>query len=218
MSAIGFSYGLVQSDADWYYYSYMKENQAIPSMGMSAVITGGLVPLTVPLYLYFRGKSKEDNRLTYTALAMGQSVIMSLLVSSTYKAVTGRPGPDVLDGDNTEENYSHNFHFGFMRRGIFEGWPSGHTTNAFAMAGVLTEMYPDNNKIKIFSWIYAFFIGLGVSTNIHWLSDCAAGALIGYSIGKTVGGSFRKLYEGDSGESAGGFYFKPNGLGYIIRF
>ena len=218
LSAAGLSYGLVKSDGDWHYYSYMKENQAIPSIGMSSVLTGGLVPLTLPFYLYFYGKSNNNNKLAYSALAMGQSVIISILISSTYKAFTGRPGPDVLDGTNKEENYSNNFHFGFMRRGIFEGWPSGHTMNAFAMAGVLTEMYSDNQKVKIYAWIYAFFVGLGVSTNIHWLSDCVAGALIGYSIGKTVGSSFRKLYEGESKENAGGFYFTPSEIGYIIRF
>jgi membrane-associated phospholipid phosphatase len=214
LSAIGLSYGLVKSDVDWNYYSYMQDNQLMLSMGSLSVFTGGLVPLAVPLYCYFHGKSNNDNQLTYSALAMGQSVIISLMVSSTYKAVTGRPRPDV--NNNTDKG--DNFHFGFMRRGIFEGWPSGHTMNAFAMAGVLTEMYSEDVSMKVHVWIYAFFIGLGVSTNIHWLSDCVAGALIGYSIGKTVGSSFRKLYERDSEQNAGGFYFTPNGVGYLIRF
>jgi membrane-associated phospholipid phosphatase len=218
LSAIGLSYGLVQSDADWRYHSYMEDNQAIPSIGMSSVIAGGLIPLTVPFYLYFRGKSKNNDQLTYSALAMGQSVIMSLLISSAYKAVTGRPGPNLFDEADRNNNDNGEFHFGFLRRGIFEGWPSGHTMNAFAMAGALTEMYRENQTVKIFAWIYASFIGMGVSTNIHWLSDCAAGALIGYSIGKTVGSSFRRLYDGKSAESSGGFYFSPNGAGYMIRF
>ncbi len=218
LSAAALSYGLVQSDTDWRYYSYMKENKAIPGIGMSSVLVGGLVPLTVPLYLYFRGKSKNDNQLTYSALAMGQSVIMSLLVSSTYKAFTGRPGPEINEDTAQKDNYSDQFNFGFMRRGIFEGWPSGHTMNAFAMAGALTEMYPDNGNVKLYAWIYAFFIGIGVSTNIHWFSDCVAGALIGYSIGKSVGSSFKKMYDGDSDENASSFYFTPTGFGYTIRF
>jgi membrane-associated phospholipid phosphatase len=218
LSTAVLSYGLVQSDADWCYYSFMTENQAIPSIGMAAVITGGLIPVTVPLYLYYRGKSNHDDQMVYSALAMGQSVIISLLVSSTYKAITGREGPEIFDDTARKENYSEEFHFGFMRRGIFEGWPSGHTMNAFAMAGALTEMYPDNKNVKLFAWLYAFFIGIGVSTNIHWFSDCVAGALIGYSIGKTVGNSYRKLYDGDSEKSASGFYFTPTGLGYNMRF
>lgn len=218
ISSMAISYGLVQSDADWEYYKYMEENQAIPSIGMASVITGGIVPAAIPLYLYFRGKSKKDNQLTYSALAMGQSVMISLFVSSTYKAVTGREGPELFNDKDRKEIYSDEFHFGFMRRGIFDGWPSGHTMNAFAMAGVLTEMYPDNKKVQLYSWMYAFFIGLGVSTNIHWFSDFVAGALIGYSIGKTVGSSFRKLYDGNSGGRADGFYLTPNGFGYNIRF
>lgn len=218
ISASALTYGLVQSDADWQYYTFMKENPAISNTGMAAVLAGGLIPAVVPLYLYFRGKSKNDVRLTYSALAMGQSVMISLLVSSTYKAFTGREGPDILGGTSDTENFSDEFNFGFMRRGIFQGWPSGHTMNAFAMAGALREMYPENDTVKFYSWIYAFFVGLGVSTNIHWFSDFVAGALIGYSIGKTVGSSFWKLYEGDSEKSAGSFYLTPNGLGYTIRF
>ena len=218
LSAAALSYGLVKTDADWRYYSFMEENQAIPNIGMASVVAGGLVPLTVPVYLYFRGKSKNDAKLAYSALALGQSVMISLLVSSTYKAITGREDPEIIEGTVKSKNYSDQFNFGFMRRGIFEGWPSGHTMNAFAMAGVLTEMYPENKNVKLYSWIYAFFIGLGVSTNIHWFSDCVAGALIGYSIGKSVGISFKKLYGGDSEKSTGSFYFTPTGLGYTIRF
>ena len=86
----------------------------------------------------------------YSALAMGQSVMISMLVSSTYKAVTGRDEPKILDdASSAGKNYSDEFNFGIMRRGIFDGWPSGHTMNAFAMAGALTEMYPDNQSLKL---------------------------------------------------------------------
>jgi hypothetical protein len=47
--------------------------------------------------------------------------------------------------------------------------------------------------ILICSFTYAFLIGLGVSTNIHWFSDAVASAFIGYAIGKTVGTGFRNL-------------------------
>jgi hypothetical protein len=38
--------------------------------------------------------------------------------------------------------------------------------------------------------LYAFYVGLGVSITIHWLSDFVAGAIIGSIIGTVVGKSF----------------------------
>jgi len=41
-------------------------------------------------------------------------------------------------------------------------------------------------------YIY-LLIGVGVSTNIHWLSDVVADILIGHAIGKIVENDFRSL-------------------------
>lgn len=217
-AAAGLSLSLVKGGADWRYYSFMADNKFIPRAAFAAVFAGGLVPLTVPIYLYFNGRSEQDRQLMYTSLALGQSIMLSLLVSSAYKAFTGRKGPEILDDTGRPNDYSGDFNFGFFRRGIFDGWPSGHTTTAFAMAVSLMEMYPDNNDVKIYSGIYALFIGLGVSTNIHWFSDFVAGALIGYSIGKSVGSSFKNLMNGKEEQSMTSFYLIPSGAGLIIRF
>jgi len=83
-------------------------------------------------------------------------------------------------------NISQNFQFGFLRNGIFWGWPSSHTTIAFAMSFALFYMFPKNKFIKYFSVIYAFYIGIGVSLSIHWFSDFIAGAIIGTLIGISV--------------------------------
>jgi membrane-associated phospholipid phosphatase len=61
------------------------------------------------------------------------------------------------------------------------------------MAGSLIALYPDNTAIKIGSLVYASYIAIGVSTNVHWASDVVAGALIGYAVGTTVGKSFRNM-------------------------
>ena len=50
-------------------------------------------------------------------------------------------------------------------------------------------MYDQNWITKIlqnrkYGLIYAFYIGFGVSTNIHWLSDFVAGIFLGYCVGK----------------------------------
>jgi membrane-associated phospholipid phosphatase len=216
-SAAGLTYALVKGGIDWDYFSYMKANKYVSQAGFASVITGGLVPLTIPFYLFFKGRADENPKLIYTSLALGQSVMISLLVSSAYKAVTGRDEPE-LDNRENRNNYSRNFNFGFMRRGIFDGWPSGHATNAFAMAATVMEMYPGNVNVRVYSGLYAMLIGLGISTNIHWFSDFVAGALIGYSIGSSVGRSFRNLYEGKKQESRTSFYLTPAGFGVMVLF
>jgi membrane-associated phospholipid phosphatase len=74
---------------------------------------------------------------------------------------------------------------------MFWGWPSSHTTVAFAMAACLITLYPGNKKLILFASLYAFYIGLGVSVTIHWFSEFVAGAIIGSVIGMVVGRSFK---------------------------
>jgi len=218
IAAAGLTYGLIEGGTDWNYHSFMLDNKAIPSAGFAGVMAGGLIPLTVPFYLWFKGKSDDDARLMYTGLALGQAVMNGLLITSVYKTFTGRKPPQDINSRRIEKDYSDDFNFGFMRRGIFDGWPSGHTTNAFAMAAVLWEMYPEDQSLKFYSGAYAMLIGLSVSTNIHWFSDFVAGALIGYSIGKSVGQSFRNLSEGKVEESKTAFFVSPRGIQIVIRF
>ena len=78
-----------------------------------------------------------------------------------------------------------------MKGGIFWGWPSSHTTIAFAMSVCLITLIPKSRPILILALVYAFYVGLSVSVSIHWLSEFVAGAIIGSVIGKVVGRCFR---------------------------
>jgi hypothetical protein len=86
------------------------------------------------------------------------------------------------------------------------------------MATTLAELYPDNMTVKVCSYAYASFIGLGVSTNIHWFSDVFAGALIGYAIGKTVGSNFRNLMNNSYKPQAYNLYVTPTGAVFNYWF
>ena len=89
-------------------------------------------------------------------------------------------------------NITHVFHFGFLRGGIFWGWPSSHTTIAFAMAVALLSLYPKNKIIRYLAIAYALYVGIGVSITIHWFSDFIAGVIFGTVIGIVVGKRFLK--------------------------
>jgi membrane-associated phospholipid phosphatase len=119
-------------------------------------------------------------------------MILDSFISSTYKTFTGRIQPNLHD---FVTNNSHAFNFGFYEHGIFWGWPSSHTTIAFAMAFTSIMIFRKSRTVFIFSVMYAFYIGIGVSLFIHWFSDFFAGAIIGTVIGIVVGGHFRQQFE-----------------------
>ncbi len=216
-AAVG-SYGIVTSGIDWNIYQFSKDNIGVAYTGFASVIIGGLTPLLVPLGMYYYGKSEENEKLQITSLALGQAAIISLVVSSGYKLITGRKPPDIFDDETNVKDYSKDFKFGFLNRGVFDGWPSGHTMTAFAMATTLSELYPENTTVKFCAFAYASIIGLGVSTNIHWFSDAFAGALLGYSIGKSVGAGFTNLKNRNYENQSFKFQFIPGGISLSYHF
>jgi membrane-associated phospholipid phosphatase len=182
---------IVKSGFDWWYFT-TAQSLPLDFLFASAVI-GGLIPILLPLTFILWGRASQKTVLELVGWALLQAAVIGSLISSTYKAFTGRIQPDLA---NVLVDSSHGFQLGFMRHGIFWGWPSSHTTIAFAMAMVLVTLFPNEKKWKWLALGYAFFIGIGISTNIHWFSEFFAGAIIGSIIGVVVGKSFASLLKG----------------------
>jgi len=195
------TYALVETGTDWKWRQFAYDHKTISNIGMPAVLAGGLVPIAVPLALYGTGRCQESTKLQLTGVAVAQASIISTVLTTGIKAFTSRQEPHIWGDDRREnaEDFSDDFKFGFFRRVPFDGWPSGHTSAAWAMAATITEFYPDNIPLAIGLYGYAAYIGFGVSTTIHWFSDGFAGALFGFAVGKTVAGHF--LNEKGSGYS-----------------
>jgi membrane-associated phospholipid phosphatase len=194
--AIGLTAVLVLSGFDWWYFTSSRVPAARPLL-FPAIIIGFFFPIIVPPAAYLAGKISGQRRAVLTAFALVQAAVLGSLISSTYKAFTGRVQPDFRD---MTTDISNHFQFGLFRHGIFWGWPSSHTTIAFAMAFTLIFLYRGNRGVVFGAMVYAFYIGLGVSMSIHWFSDFIAGALIGTAIGMAVGKSYRD--RGDWGIAA----------------
>ncbi len=188
------TYVFVVSGFDWWYFESTRGSYILTA-AMSAALVGAFVPVALALGLYVVGKVKKNEHLTYTGAAVAQAGIMGLLLSSFYKAFTGRIQPP-LHATTPPVDISHSFNFGFLKHGVFWGWPSSHTTVAFATAIALATMYPKNTTLRYAALAYAFYIGLGVSVSIHWFSDFVAGAILGTIIGVTVGRSFLRAVSG----------------------
>ena len=153
-----------------------------------AVGIGGLLPLAVPLFLLVVGFIIQRSRAILTGWAVGQAALLGSLISSTCKAFTGRVHPAHVAGEDTGSCLSR---FGWLRGGVFWGWPSSHATIAFAMAMTVFTLYPKQRWLGVVALLYAFYVGLGVSMTIHWFSDFVAGAPIcSIIIGIVVGKSF----------------------------
>ena len=185
--AIGATLLIVGSDFDWVYF---KATRPFAHYLFPAVILGWRVPVLFPIASYIIGSVRKDLRAICSAYSTAQAAVIGLLISSFYKALTGRPGLRL--SVRALVDTSQEFHFGFLKGGIFFGWPSSHTTVAFAMAAAIWALYSDSKAVRCIALLYAIYIGVGVSMTIHWFSDFVAGAIIGTVIGITVGNVFKE--------------------------
>jgi len=176
---------LVQSGLDWWFFQETHTPE-LRRWLFPAVRVGFYLPIWLPIILFLVGFIMSNSRIVRSGWALLQSELIGLFISSAYKAVTGRAHPlHIVDRD-----ISHVFQFGFMRGGVFWGWPSSHTTIAFGMAFTVITLFPKWRWLSAAVILYALYVGLGVSMTIHWFSDFAAGVIIGSVIGVIVGRCF----------------------------
>jgi membrane-associated phospholipid phosphatase len=138
---------------------------------------------------YALGTAISNRRVADFGLHAFVALALSNFVGGSLKVVTGRSRPIVLQADGT-----------WVRRDpgdwdLFGGWsddhgeqrayPSGHSTNAFAIATVFAEELGGAAP-----WI-AYPIAAGVAWSrvndeAHWASDTVTGALVGIVSGYLV--------------------------------
>jgi membrane-associated phospholipid phosphatase len=180
-AAIILTYLSVASGFDWYYFSHTRFGNLF-ALTMPAAVAGFFLPIIVPMALYYWGEWRGSRRLMRVAVTIAQAEALGWIVSSLYKAFTGRLQPELLPS-GVLDDISRQFNFGFWENGIFWGWPSSHTTVAFAGVAALICLYPKNRPLALAAGAYALYIGLGVSVSVHWFSDFLAGAILGTLIG-----------------------------------
>jgi membrane-associated phospholipid phosphatase len=200
-----FTYILVMSGFDWFYYLHTR-NPTLQSFLFPAAILGFFVPIILPIIMLFYYLITKNHRTLNSFYAVVQAALLGLGISSFYKVFTGRVAPPLNNLKNifidkpisshliANVDTSHVFHFGFLREGAFWGWPSSHTATACAVSAALFTLYPENKFVKFLAVVFALYIGLGVSATIHWFSDFVAGAILGIIIGLVVGKSFLARY------------------------
>ena len=125
---------------------------------------------------YLAGEIFKDPRAKATALdSISASAIASGLIDNSLKYVVGRARP-------TDNRGAYDFS-PFSGRDSFA---SGHTTEAFALASVISEHY-QSPLVAVGAYGLASMVGYArLNNNRHWPSDVLAGAAIGTYVGKTV--------------------------------
>lgn len=132
--------------------------------------------LTVILYGY--ANIAKDNKLRNLGLKLFESTIYSGLINMAMKISLGRKRPNISDDNLIFNPFSYDFNN--------TGFPSGHTTLAFAYSTVMANEI--NNLVwKIFWYSAATLVGAArIYNNVHWFSDTVMGGAIGYFIGDFV--------------------------------
>jgi membrane-associated phospholipid phosphatase len=186
---------LVSLGVDWWYFIHLRNSIIFPVFSLAGLL-GFFIPLLLVLGMLCVGWIAKNAKLVATGLAAAWAGGLGLFISSFYKFWTGRAHPPYV-GNGTldiasQADISHVFHFGFGREGVFWGWPSSHTTVAFAMSVAIAVMYRDKKWVGVIAVVYAAYIALGASMSFHWLSDVVMGIIVGTIVGHAVGSVTRE--------------------------
>ena len=216
---IGGTYAMIESGVDWNWNRFCVRHETLSLWAsLPGGVVGTLAPVALPLALYL---GSDDKEIQLAGIAMGQAALLAFGTTTVIKAFTGRTPPHVLDAiDNDpkyQKDYSDKFRFGFVRGSLIDGWPSGHTATAVAMATTLITLYPDNSWILAGGILYSATIGISMSFIAHWASDIFAGMLTGIAIGKNVGQSFAQMRDNNK-EKKYSFMITPSYAGFSLKF
>lgn len=181
------------------------DNREIYPLRFPGVIAGYVAPFALGLPFYIHGEMNNNTESIRASYAVLHSTIITLTYVSLLKSLTGRPNPNNKSSRDMRDQ-SERFNFGFMNRGIYWGWPSGHMATTMALASTMTHFYPEKTWVKWAAYgtsAYMFYVVSSYDRGqMHWFSDAVAGGLMGYAIGSTVGSNFRSKQDQADGKTA----------------
>ncbi len=147
---------------------------------------GGVGGLVLVGGLYGGGVLADQPELRALGADAGIAILISrVAIDLPLKTLAGRTRP-------LDEEGSH--HFKFFGKG--DSFPSGHATQAFAIASVVAA-HTENLWLAGGAYGMATLVGLArVERREHYLSDVVAGAFLGTVVGKIVVSTNQRLRSG----------------------
>lgn len=140
----------------------------------------GRTPLVLSIGTLAGGVVLRKPEVTRLSARLATSVILAAGLARGLKRGIGRARPTAGVGQYDFDSWSDQSAF-----------PSGHTTNAFAISTTLADAIDDR---RVEAVLYTLAAGTGVSrviNNRHWLSDVVGGAVLGTTVAKVVDGKWR---------------------------
>jgi membrane-associated phospholipid phosphatase len=129
-----------------------------------STLFGGIEGVAIVGSVLAAGRLARGQRFRDATYDMAVAAGVSVTYTFALKYAVGRERP------NGEDNQS---------------FPSGHTSNAFALVAALDGHY--GKKVSIPAYTLAALVGYArLRDNVHWLSDVLAGATLGYIVGRTT--------------------------------
>jgi len=144
----------------------VRRSVANPDSGFGKTLeTAGAWPASVLVGgLFTAGRLVRDQRFRDTSYDLLDAMVVNFGYTQLLKVTVRRERPD---GSNNAS------------------FPSGHASNAFALAAVAERHY--GWKVGVPSYAVAAVIGYSrIVRDKHYLSDVVAGATLGYIVGRTV--------------------------------
>jgi len=139
------------------------------------------------------------------------SILASGIITPTLKFVIGRERPNESVSSTAFDPFS----------GSDNSFPSGHATQAFAVASVISA-HSDQVWVSVTAYTLAGLVGFArIYHNAHWTSDVTAGALIGTAVGRGVVALNNRLRSGQSKVRVAFFPFvtdRVRGASVLIAF
>ena len=150
------------------------------------------------------GELGGDVRAKNTAMdGIAASIIAGGLITPALKIVVGRERPSTTSAAFRFKPFSNNSSF-----------PSGHATEAFAVATAIAENYPAW-WVQVLAYGTAGLVGYArVEQNSHFASDVVAGSLVGWSVARGV--VHRNDGPPDPGKLTWTPYFSGKGAGVVL--
>lgn len=141
----------------------------------------GLTDLAFSGGFYLLGRWRNDEQARTTGLLGLQAVVDSMAVVGILKAATERPRPTRDQGRARNQNAEGEFFAGGS------SFPSGHATQAWALAAVVAHRYRNRPWVPPVAYGLAGLVGVArVTQRRHFPTDVFVGSVLGYLIGSHV--------------------------------
>ena len=137
---------------------------------------GGTGSILIAGGAYLGGAALDNREVRSVGIDLGISMaIAQLTLTIPLKNLVGRDRP------SKDQGAGH-----FQPLGGGQSFPSGHTTQAFVLASVISE-HADQTWVTGLSYGLASLVGVArMEQRQHFLSDVLGGAIIGTYVGRTV--------------------------------